>query len=139
MEEPSWRLWQKMAQESFDAGELAIGQRFLRSAASRLYYAAYQAITALLLYRNLTPPEEYEAWSHEDTPGLIEDHLTPIIRARDQRRNLSRRLRALYSLRLEADYRAQSSVETMDVDQARRDAGFILSNAKRILPKQEIS
>ena len=70
-----WQLWQDMARESEQAARLAEDGGCPRSAASRYYYAAYQAVTALLLYRGLTPPEGREAWSHEDTPLSCRDQL----------------------------------------------------------------
>lgn len=72
-----WQSWREMAQESEKAARLAEADGCLRSAASRYYYAAYQAATALLLYRGLTPPAEREAWSHENTPQLMWEQMEP--------------------------------------------------------------
>jgi len=69
----AWQLWQGMAREAVEAAWLAEAGGCLRSSASRYYYAAYQAVTALLVYRGLTPPADREAWSHEDTPDLLQD------------------------------------------------------------------
>jgi len=40
------------------AQDLKVRQR--RSCASRIYYSAYQAVTAVLLYRGGIPPDERE-------------------------------------------------------------------------------
>lgn len=57
----AWQLWQEMARVSKEAAQLAETGGCLRPAASRYYYAAYQAVTALLLYQGLKPPEGREA------------------------------------------------------------------------------
>lgn len=129
-------LWRDMARESFAAGEAMEAAGFLRSAASRFYYAAYQAATALLLYRGVTPPQESdrEAWSHTDTPVLIMSQLEPLLKNRDVRFRCQSRLRHLYLLRVRADYQAQNSVTAERVAEVRRFAGYILSVMTETLP-----
>ena len=51
-----WELWREMAQESEKGPWAAEKEVCLRTSASRYYYTAYQAVTALLLYRRVTPP-----------------------------------------------------------------------------------
>lgn len=104
-------------------------------AARRYYYAAYQAVTALLLYRGLTPPTGREAWSHEETPTLLQDQLQALIRSRDRRNDLADRLAKLYRLRLIADYKATRFVVAAQVVKAGRDARFILRVADEKLPR----
>ena len=69
----AWENWWRMAQGSLTAAQVLEQQGEYRSGASRAYYAAYQAVTALLLYAKQTPPEGREAWSHEVTPDLVKN------------------------------------------------------------------
>ena len=133
----AWQLWQQMARESEEAARLAEAGGCLRPAASRYYYAAYQAVTALLLYRGLIPPRDREAWSHEDTPDLLQDQLQTVIGSRDRRGDLADRLSGLYLLRLVADYRAALSVTVVQVTIAGRNARFILRVMDENLPGRQ--
>ena len=121
-----WRKWQELARESERAARLAESEGCYRSAASRYYYAAYQAATALLLCQRLTPPQDREAWSHDDTPALVVRETGPVMRSRDTRNDIARRLKELYRLRLSADYRPGATVASAHVSSAGRDARFIL-------------
>ena len=131
----AWQLWQEMARMSEEAARLAEAGGCLRPAASRYYYAAYQAVTALLLYQGLKPPEGREAWSHEDTPALLQDQLQTLIRSRDRRDDLAARLKELYRRRLTADYQGTRSVDATQVIKAGRDVRFILRVADEKLPR----
>lgn len=131
----AWQSWQEMARESEEAARMAEAGGCLRSSASRYYYAAYQSVTALLLYRGLTPPLGRQAWSHEETPSLLQDHLRTLIRSRDRRNDLADRLTALYWLRLNADDRGVRPVVSAQVVRAGRDARFILRAADEKLPR----
>jgi len=124
-----------MAWDSFNAGDVLRGEGLVRSAASRYYYAAYQATTALLHYRGLTPPQGREAWSHDDTPDLVLDQLASFLASRDVRRRIARTLRELYEVRVQADYHASADVNSDVVTRARRGAGYILSMAQAVLPE----
>jgi len=131
----AWRQWWEMAQESLSVARAAEESGGYRSSASRYYYAAYQAATALLLYRGLTPPQGREAWTHEDTPFLLAFETGTLIRSRDRRNDLAARLRNLYRLRLVADYSARQIVSRTRVERARRNADF-LRIVDNILPKR---
>ena len=103
----AWELWRTMAQEASETAQMAEAAGHLRSAASRYYYAAYQAVTALLLYRGLITPVAREAWSHSQTPILLYEDTEALIVPRDRRRDLAiRLLTRLYELRVAADYTA---------------------------------
>ncbi|MDQ2687344.1 MAG: HEPN domain-containing protein [Armatimonadota bacterium] len=132
----TWQQWQEMARESERAAHLAESAGCYRSAASRYYYAAYQAATALLVYRGLTPPATREAWSHPDTPILIKTELRTLIPSRDRRNDLAARLKTLYALRVSADYAASRTVRADQAAAVRRDTGFILGIAEDVLPER---
>ena len=132
----AWELWMTIARESSEAAQNAVAAGHLRSAASRYYYAAYQAVTALLLYRGLMPPVELEAWSHFLTPTLLKEETGTLIVSRDRRSDLARRLNELYRLRLVADYVASGRISQDQISAAHRDAGFILKVVNDILPEK---
>ncbi len=132
----AWQLWQEMARESEEAARLAEAGGCLRSAASRYYYTAYQAATALLLYRGLTPPLGREAWNHEDTPALLQDQLRTLIRSRDKRNDLAARLVDLYRVRIIADYQGRRVVSLSRLAGAGRDARYILRVTEDVLPER---
>jgi len=132
----AWRLWQEMARESEEAARLAEAGGCLRSAASRYYYTAYQAATALLLYRGLTPSLGREAWNHEDTPALPQDQLRTLIRSRDKRNDLAARLVDLYRVRIIADYQGRRVVSLSRLAEAGRDARYILRVMEDVLPER---
>ena len=134
----AWRLWQEMAREAFEAASEAEASGHLRSAASRYYYAAYQAVTALLLYRGLIPPAGREAWSHSQTPTLIKNETETLVTSRNIRNNLAARLDELYRLRIRADYTAGRRLSVSDIDAIRRSSGFVLKVVNDILPETSL-
>ena len=128
-----WQLWLNMALDSLQASQTLADNKLWRSSASRCYYAAFQAATALLLYCRMTPPEEREAWSHEDTPDILRDHITPLVTSRDRRKDLANRLRELYKIRVVADYIGSVPFSEDRVSVARKDAGYIVKFAEKLL------
>jgi uncharacterized protein (UPF0332 family) len=135
-----WELWINMARDSLRAAAGAEAEGLSRSSVSRYYYAAYQAMTAALLYRRVTPPVvdgvRREAWSHADMPELIMQQLAPVVRNRDRRSDLARRLGTLYRMRVIADYVARVPVTRENVDVARRNAGYLVKTAEKSLPRE---
>ena len=101
-----------------------------RSSASRYYYAAYQAVSGLLLYTNptLNPPANREAWNHAETPLLIVTHLAGVEPRLDKRQDMRRRLELLYKVRVSSDYISRDSVEGEMKDVAKH-AGFLVKTA----------
>jgi uncharacterized protein (UPF0332 family) len=129
-----------MAWESFQAAEAAHSADHHRVAVSRHYYAAYQAATALLHYGGQMPPivegERREAWSHVATPDMLEEHLQPALRRRDQRRRMRSTLRDLYRARVEADYIASLPLAAGRAQELGRRARWFLRMAREILPPE---
>jgi|GEM_PF-3412873 len=77
----AWQLWQGMAREASETAQIAETTGHLRSAASRYYYAAYQTVTALLLYKGLIPPFGMEAWRHFLTPTLLNEETQTLVKS----------------------------------------------------------
>lgn len=129
----AWEQWWNMAQGSLAAAQLLAKQGEARSSASRAYYAAYQAVTAVLLYHKLTPPAGREAWSHDATPELIRELQGTIIR-QDARKDVALRLEAAYRERLIADYMGAAEVRAATLKILLKDASFIAKLASDVLP-----
>ena len=126
----AWELWTAMAPESSETAQLAETTGHLRPAASRYYYAAYQAVTALLHYRGVAVPEGRQAWSHDQTPKLVVEQLEPLLRARNKRNDLARRLERLYKARIIADYLATQPIRAGTLQAVRKDSNYILEMAE---------
>lgn len=133
MAEADWRKWYEMALASQRAARMLISVD-PRSCVSRCYYAAYQAVTAVLLYRGGVPPADREAWNHEITPELLVENWAPLVRSRDARQSLAARLRSLYALRVRADYIGGNALEASAASLALRDSGLLINVAARSLP-----
>ena len=125
-----------MARDSQQAALAAETAEHWRSSASRYYYAAYQAVTAVLLYAGLTPPAAEESWSHAATPDMLEQHFVPYVRSRDARKELGRQLRELYKLRIIADYIGATKLEQKSVAEARKYSNRLVKVADKILPQE---
>ena len=130
----AWERWLLMARGSLAAAQVLAAQGEARSGASRAYYAAYQAVTAILLYHGMTPPADREAWSHDATPDLLRRLAQTMLR-QDRRKDIAQRLSDLYDWRLTADYISTAEVEKSPLKIALKDASFIVEVAGRVLPR----
>lgn len=114
----------------------------LRSAASRFYYAAYQAVTALLHLVGRQPPlgdeEGYgrEAWSHRTTPDMILTDLNRYIRKKAERENLFRILRFLYKVRVISDYIGSQSIDRKSFNRLAKESRYVVTVVKIIIEKE---
>ena len=115
-----------MAEESLEAGG-RLSSAFPRSSAIRYYYASFQAMTALLLYNRLTPPEGRGAWSHTETQKLLR-MLEKIIPQASKRSDMRKRLVNLYSARLDADY-ISAEFNQENLTKIAKDAGYLVKVA----------
>jgi uncharacterized protein (UPF0332 family) len=121
-----------MAQGSLAAARLLAAQGGVRSSASRAYYAAYQSVTAILLYHGMTPPADREAWSHDAPPDLLR-RLAPTAIQQNTRKDIAQRLVDCYQLRLTADYISVAEVEKIELRVALKNASYIVGVAGSIL------
>ena len=128
----AWERWWNMAQESLVAAQSLERLGLVRPCASRAYYAAYQAATALLLYARQVPPQDREAWSHEATPGLLRNLPNKMLNPPMQQ-GLEARLKRLYDLRLVADYQGQVNITFIELRAAVRDAAFVSRTISNIV------
>ena len=119
--------WWAIARGSSDAARaLQRSPATYRSSVSRHYYAAYQAVTALLIARGRTLPKDEEAWSHLTTSEMLSEELRASGHTDEARRKWRDDLKDLYRARLVADYSARLYVGEADVIQAsERSRGII--------------
>lgn len=117
-----------------------------RSAASRAYYAAYQAATAIIHYLGKSVPptikgQKREAWQHERTPKILSTDLKGIIRRHAQRNRIETILSSLYKVRIQADYVSSSGSfdDEQRLQQAMSNMAFIIKTAKVLLPQGDQS
>jgi len=105
--------WRAVANDSYGAAsELAVSRRW-RSAISRAYYAAYSLVCGHLREIGLAMPGTREGAAHARLPELVEGNLT-VLRVQDRCRVASR-LRALYAMRIAADYWPSSAFGEAEV------------------------
>jgi uncharacterized protein (UPF0332 family) len=131
----AWQQWREMARESSQAAHTAENESLWRSSISRYYYAAFQAVSAVLHYRGLIPPTGEEAWGHTTTPEMLAEHFTPYIRSREARKRLGRQLEELYKLRIMADYRGSEKLDDR-IGEARKYSDRLVKVVEEILPKE---
>lgn len=129
----AWEYCRYRADDSLDAAGLLHQRGHSCSAASRAYYAAYQAVTAVLLYAKQRPPAGRDAWSHEVTPELLRTTRMSFL-DQNKRYNLSARLSVLYKLRITADYEMRAVIGEAASATALKDAHFIVKSVGDILP-----
>lgn len=123
--EPLWQKWLSSAIESLDAALLLEKNGYRRSSASRGYYAAYQAATAILLYLEQVPPDGREAWSHAATPDLLQ-RMPGSFWKQDKKNDTAARLADLYKLRIVADYQFERGMSNSDLDIALKSASYTI-------------
>ena len=133
----AWEKWWKMAQDSLASALLLQQHGQDRASASRSYYSAYQAATALLLYQNLIPPQGREAWSHDLTPDLLRNIPGKLLKTNISK-DIALRLEGAYDLRLIADYISGVQVDEVKLKVSLKSVGFIYKVVRDILSQEEV-
>jgi uncharacterized protein (UPF0332 family) len=133
----AWEKWWRMAQDSYASAQLLQQHGQFRASASRSYYAAYQSVTAVLLYQKQISPDGREAWSHEATPDLLRKMSGRLLSA-DACKDVALRLEASYELRIVADYISAANVEEAKLKVSRKDVGFIIKLIRSVLPQDRV-
>lgn len=129
-----WQDWRALARDSETAARNAEAEGHLRSSVSRYYYAAYQAVSAVLLFRGITPPTGREAWSHAVTPQMIKDHLQRFLPSTTDTEKSANDLSTLYKLRVSADYVTSDQIGSQEIADARQYAEAVIQIAVDNLP-----
>lgn len=101
--------WDEIATEALRAAQRLGDHEFWRSCASRAYYAAFSAVTFAL--REMAPFDRgRETPAHHRVIGLVQQHLRAG-RSPERLRRLKAMLRLSYNTRIDADYRADITVD----------------------------
>lgn len=100
--------WRLISLNSRKAAQRLLEAECYRSSVSRSYYAAYAAITSLLIRQGITLAYAGNNPSHLSLPTLVVNNLTflPL----PGRFELNKSLRRLYAARIGADYDAAAEV-----------------------------
>lgn len=132
-----------MAYESQDAAFADETAGRLRPAASRFYYSAYQAITALLHLSGRQPPGGEiedggrEAWSHKTTPEMILTDLNRYFRTQTLRETMRSKLLFLYKMRVIADYIATEEIHKESFVRLATDSRYVVKLVTQTLGKHD--
>ncbi len=122
-----------MAQENALAGEQMLRRERPRAATSRFYYAAYQAVHALLLTPrvNRQPPNRGN-WDHGPLANVLRDaawHQLNFDEAGAE--SLRKRLMGAKNARVTADYGAGDVLQAKSVESAQKAAVHLIALAHR--------
>ena len=116
--------WQDISVDSRRAAQDLLDGGRWRSSISRSYYAAYAAVTAELVARNVTFPNGRRNPEHRALPTYIDHNLTSL--PAWARRQLSHSIRRLRAERVDADYMPAASIGRGVALAALRDANRVL-------------
>ena len=115
--------WEEMSGDCLSAARKLLDEGYLRSSVNRSYYAAYCAVTRVLVARNVSFPHGWNNPAHNQLPALILHHtVLPF----NRRYEVNKALRRLRKWREDADYRPGASLERGDAINSLRDAVFVV-------------
>ncbi|MBY0311640.1 MAG: HEPN domain-containing protein [Phycisphaerales bacterium] len=108
------------------SSKLLLEHGHFRAAVSRAYYSAYSMVTSGLIQSGHTVSVgERPNPSHAQVAVMIQHNLDKRRFDKIAIRELSRKVRRLYAMRLSADYAPQDSIEQAEALQAVRDASTV--------------
>ncbi len=112
--------WNTQAVQSLQSAQLLFVAERYRDCASRAYYAAYQAATAVCVEHGdgVNFPPGWNNPTHEQLPGLLLNNSGLTL---SERRTAARLLRSLRAAREDADYRPGRTVDKTTALNSLRD------------------
>ncbi len=115
--------WQAISFNSRKAAQRLLESECYRSSISRSYYAAYSAITSVLIRQGITLGHGGNNPGHAGLPVLVVNNLTflPLT----VRYDLNKALRRLYRARIDADYDPFVKVDEATALAMLRDLNFV--------------
>ena len=111
--------WLAISFNSRKAAQQLLVMECYRSSISRSYYAAYSAVTSMLVRQGITLGYGGSNPGHAGLPALVVDNLTLL--PLTARFDLNKSLRRLYRARAEADYAAAIVVNNAAAKRSIRD------------------
>jgi uncharacterized protein (UPF0332 family) len=110
----TFEQWQEKSESSLEAAQILMEHEKPIEAVSRLYYAAYQMVTGVLIRLKLNPREEFGNWSHHETIQMYRVHICQNAKLGYKERQALRNLLPKYSVLLEKRYRADYGAPTAE-------------------------
>ena len=117
-------LWRR-AGDSLAAAQKLLADGFADFAASRAYYAAFYAASAVLLSEGKSFSKHTALLGHIHKDYVKPDRLPA---------EIGRIISSLYDLRNVADYGGPAHVDTLEAEKAIADAGLFLRAVRPLLP-----
>ena len=125
--------WLALAEGSMMAGNAAM-ETDMRSAASRYYYAAFQAGHAIAVRSGLEPRPGFGTWSHLKLPAVVYHGLSARLGAhRATADALREKLESARTIREAADYEPTGPFEGESVGRTQRAAVDLIRMAKKVM------
>ena len=134
----TWQGWLNKSQASIIAAQNSLKAGNLAAAVSRVYFAAFQAVTGALIKRGNQPNPATGNWGHSATqnqfPVLVRQVHSKQRRLRQARRYFKR----LYFYRAFADYGDDSTFTKNLTQQLVREAGQAVSLIQKLIEDGDI-
>lgn len=115
--------WREMSLDCLRSAKVLLDAGLPRRSVSSSYYAAYCAVTSVLVARGLSFPHGWNNPSHEQLPEFIANNMALPPAPRRQLRTVMRRLRVS---RESADYRPGATIDHTLALTCLRDANAVL-------------
>lgn len=126
------RAWLSLAEGSMMAGNAAM-ETDMRSAASRHYYAGFQAGHAIAVQAGLEPRPGFGTWSHRKLPAVVYHGLSARLGAhRATADALREKLESARTVRELADYAPSTPLEIESASRNHRAAADLVRMAKKV-------
>ena len=129
--------WQEKSESSLEASRILLENNKPVEAVSRVYYAAYQMVTGVLIKLGLDPRTAYGNWSHHETIKMYRVHICQKAglgpREKNALKNLLPKLRHLLERRAEADYSVLSITDLSLVKSHLRDSKRLVDLLKSLI------
>ncbi len=129
----TWQQWLNKSHASVTAAQNSLKARDLAATVSRAYFAAFQAVTGVLIKRGDRPNSATGNWGHKGTqnqfPTLVRQVPSKQRRLQQARGNFTR----LYFYRSRADYGDDSIFTTNSIQQLVREAGQVVSLMHKLI------
>jgi len=122
----SWQQWMNKSQASITAARNSLAAGDLAAAASRAYFAAFQAVSGALIKRGYQPNMATGNWGHLGTQNQFSVLIRQIRSKQRRLRQAREKFTNLYLTRPIADYGDDSKLTVNVVEQSVREAGQIV-------------
>ncbi|HIE28794.1 TPA: HEPN domain-containing protein [Candidatus Poribacteria bacterium] len=134
----TWQQWMNKSQASMTAARNSLMAEDLAAAVSRAYFAAFQAVTGILIKRGDKPNPATGNWGHTGTQNQFTVLIRQIRSKQRRLRQARQHFRNLYLARPYADYGDDSIFTTNTVEQLVRQAGQVVSLMQRLIEDGDI-